>query len=308
MSDGTWPFTPLPAAALLDAHVMSKRTTLDPILTEAGLALLYGPRGIGKSFLALGIAWALASGREFLRWRSIKPHRVLYLDGELASTDLQSRLASLGPPPAGLHFLTAGMQGSALPNLCRGAGDRVWEPWMEDGFPHLLVVDSLSSIVGETRYAAERWAAVRRWLLRMREMGIGVLIVHHATRKGAPRGPSHREDVFDLVMALRHPPGYEPREGLRFELHFEKARGLHGAAVDPFEARMTIDRMDRAHWDWRPTGSAELHRVAALLESGLNPNQIARKLGISKSKSYRLREQAQAIFPSRPSLPQGHAT
>ena len=28
----------------------------------------------------------------------------------------------------------------------------------------VLIVDSLSSVVGETRYAAERWAAVRRWL------------------------------------------------------------------------------------------------------------------------------------------------
>ena len=295
MSDGASLSTPLTAAALLDAHLMSKRTILEPILTEAGLALLYGPRGIGKSFLALGIAWALAAGRELLKWRALKPHRVLYLDGELAGTDLQSRLASLGPPPARLHFLTAGMQGRTLPDLCRNAGDRVWEPWLEDGFPHVLIVDSLSSVVGETRYAAERWAAVRRWLLRMREMGIGVLVVHHATRKGAPRGPSHREDVFDLVMALRHPPGYEPREGLRFELHFEKARGLHGVAVDPFEARMSIDRQDRAHWDWGPTGSAELHRVAALLERGLTPNQIARKLGISKSKSYRLREQAESM-------------
>jgi hypothetical protein len=92
------------------------------------------------------------------------------------------------------------------------------------------------------------------------------------------------------VMGLRPPPGYRPRDGLRFELHYEKARGLHGPAVDPFEARMTTDRDGRAQWDWRSTGSAELHRMAALLERGLNPHQIARELGISKSKSYRLRE------------------
>jgi hypothetical protein len=32
--------------------------------------------------------------------------------------------------------------------------------------------------------------------------------------------------------------------------------------------------------------------VAALLKAGLNPNQVARELRISKSKNYRLREQA----------------
>ena len=129
---------------------------------------------------------------------------------------------------------------------------------------------------------------------------MAVLVVHHATRRGEPRGPGALEDVFDLVMSLRRPPGYQPREGLRVELRFEKARGLSGPAIDPFEARMVTDRSGRAHWDWRSTGSADLHRVTVLLERGLNPNQVARELGLSKSKSYRLREQAVASGLLRP--------
>lgn len=49
-----------------------------------------------------------------------------------------------------------------------------------------------------------------------------------------------------------------------------------------------------ARWDHRPTGSADLYRVAGRLAKGLNPNQVARALGISKSRSYRLRERAMA--------------
>ena len=33
-------------------------------------------------------------------------------------------------------------------------------------------------------------------------------------------------------------------------------------------------------------------RVLVLLKDGMNPNQVARELGISKSKAYRLRERA----------------
>ena len=284
--------SPLPASEFLATHLSPKRTILRPILPDESLALLYGPRGIGKSFLALGIAWAAAMGDRFLTWSGNGRHRVLYIDGELTGVDLQQRLAALGPPPPTLHFLSAGLQHRALPDLdCDGHPDMTWEPRLESGyFPKLLVVDSLSSVIGETLKGAERWDKARRWLLRMRAMGMAVLVVHHAARGGAPRGPSHREDVFDLVMGLRSPPGYRPRDGLRFELHYEKARGLHGPAVDPFEARMTIDRDGRAQWDCHSIGSAELRRVAALLERGLNPNQIARELGISKSKSYRLRE------------------
>ena len=180
----------------------------------------------------------------------------------------------------------AGLPGSRPDDLAR------WLPQVEERVPHLLVVDSLSSLTVDAGAPAERWEGTRRWLLGMRELGMAVLVVHHATRRGEPRGPAALEDVFDTVMSLRRPPGYRPREGLRVELHFEKARGLSGPAIDPFEARMTTDRQGRAHWDWRSTGSADLHRVAALLERGLNPNQVARELGISKSKSYRLREQA----------------
>ncbi len=43
----------------------------------------------------------------------------------------------------------------------------------------------------------------------------------------------------------------------------------------------------------RSTEQQDLHRVAALLRQGLNPNQITREPGLSKSKAYRLREQAE---------------
>jgi hypothetical protein len=287
--------TPLPAADLLTSPEGGlPQTILWPILSSSSLALLYGPRGIGKSFLALGIAWATANGDSFLKWRAGQQRKVLHVDGELAREDLRERLDALGRPPPGLYLLSAGLHGSRPPDLDR------WEPRVDERYPHLLVVDSLSSLAGDGGTTAKRWDATRRWLLRLRELGIATLVVHHATRRGEPRGPGALEDVFDLVMSLRRPPGYQPREGLRVELRFEKARGLSGPAIDPFEARMTTDRQGRAHWEWCSTGSADLHRVVVLLERGLNPNQVARELGLSKSKSYRLREEAMTSGLLRP--------
>jgi hypothetical protein len=118
-----------------------------------------------------------------------------------------------------------------------------------------------------------------------------VLIVHHANKRGLQRGTSRREDLVDLVMAIRRPSDYKPSEGARFELHFEKTRQLYGTAIDPIEARLAVGDDGRAHWSWTKAETHELDRVAALLRDGLNPNQIARELGISKSKAYRLREQ-----------------
>jgi len=90
--------------------------------------------------------------------------------------------------------------------------------------------------------------------------------------------------VLDLVMALRRPSDYEPRDGARFELHFEKARGLFGEVTDPIEAQLVTDDAGVARWDWRPAQVGELDRAAALLRDGLNPSQVAAELGISKAK------------------------
>lgn len=77
---------------------------LTPWLTTQGLAMIYAPRGVGKTHVALGIAYAVATGGEFLRWQAPKPRGVLYLDGEMPAKMMQERLkaivaAHLAPRP-----------------------------------------------------------------------------------------------------------------------------------------------------------------------------------------------------------------
>ena len=162
-------------------------------------------------------------------------------------------------------------------------------------FPHhqpdLLVIDNLASLVGFRTKDPDPWRTVQRFLMILRRLQIAVLIVHHANKQGRQRGTSRREDIVDLVMAIRRPADYRPSEGARFELHFEKTRQLYGAAIDPIEARLAIGYDGLAQWTWTKAEEHEVDRVAALLRRGLNPNQIAAELGISKSKAYRLREQ-----------------
>jgi hypothetical protein len=49
-----------------------RKEILSPILPEAGLAMLFAGRGIGKTFVALGIAHAVSCGGSFLRWSAEK--------------------------------------------------------------------------------------------------------------------------------------------------------------------------------------------------------------------------------------------
>ena len=45
-----------------------RENLMAPWLPAQGLAMLYGPRGAGKTHVAMGVCWAVASGGAFLRW------------------------------------------------------------------------------------------------------------------------------------------------------------------------------------------------------------------------------------------------
>jgi hypothetical protein len=288
------PSVRLSAPELMAVSLPARRTILDPILTTKSLALLYGPRGIGKTYVALGIAWAAAAGSSFLGWRASRPHRVLYVDGEMAAADMRERLASFGPAPPTLELMLVDLQTGTQPDLATPEGQlRMMETW---GRPELVVLDNLASLVGFKSGDPDAWSLLQRFLVLQRQLGRAVLLVHHANKQGAQRGSSSREDVLDLVLALRHPDGYAPSEGARLEIHFEKTRGLWGDAVAPIEARLETGGRDGtgdgARWTWGPARKDTLTQLVALLKEGLNPNQAARALGISKSKSYLLRQRA----------------
>jgi hypothetical protein len=280
------------AADLLGADVPDRALILAPLLHTRSLNLLYAPRGLGKTFVALAIARAAAAGGRFLDWRAARPHRVLYVDGEMAAVDVRDRLTALGPPPPTLDFILADLLGGRLPDLAEEAGQAaIWT--VCDPPPDLLVLDNLSSLAGHRTGEPDPWPKLQPFLLRLRQR-TAVLIVHHTNKRGTLRGSAQHEDGLDLVIALRRPPDYQPRQGARLELHIETARAVAGHAREPVEAQLVFDAAGRATWSWWPIGRRDSHRVAALLRDGRNPNQIARELGISKSKAYRLR---QAVAP-----------
>jgi hypothetical protein len=280
----------LTAPELLAASVRPRSTILDPILTSRTLALLYGPRGLGKTFVALGLARAAAAGESFLGWHATRPHRVIYVDGEMAADEMQQRLALYGPAPPTLEFVLADLDEGPLLDLAYVDGQRrLMRDW---GHPELVVLDNLASLAGLRTGDTDRWHALQRFLLLQRQLGRAVLMVHHANKKGLQRGSSRREDVLDLVMAMRRPVGWTPGDGTRFELHFEKARSLHGRAIEPIRARLVSDG-ERLACQWAAgTTDPTLERGVALLEQGVGVRQMGVRLGLSRSVAYRLRDRA----------------
>lgn len=270
---------------------------LDPILPERSLAMLYAPRGVGKTLLGLSIGLAVASGSRLLRWSAPKPRRVLYVDGEMPMVSLQERLQAISSelnaeiPNDGFRVLAADNTENGI-SLGTEDGQRAIGPLLAD--VDLLILDNLSTLCTTgSESASDAWVPMQNWLLGLRRKGVAVLLIHHAGTNGRQRGTSRREDALDTVIALRRPENYSPEQGARFEVHFEKLRNrVDGDGAVPFEARLETVLADLGQgirWSARDLRPPMLKQAAELYDQGLSVRQVAASLRISKSEAGRLR-------------------
>lgn len=275
---------------LLALDIPPRGHVLTPVIPEQGLAMLYAPRGTGKTFVGFHMGYAVASGGGVFNWRAERPRRTLYLDGEMPLAAVQRRFADIvaasevEPADDFLRIVTPDLQGDYLmPNLATPEG----QAWLE---PHLdgvefLVVDNLATLARTGRSNSEDdWGPVQEWILRLRRQGKAVLLIHHAGKSGNQRGTSAREDTLDSVISLTRPCDYEPEQGARFVVTLTKARGLFGPDAEPFEAQL----VDGCRWKIRSAEDSLLEQVKRMVGEGLTVREIAEETGKSKSAISRL--------------------
>ena len=269
----------------LEMPLPPRETMLAPWLPKAGLVMLHAPRGLGKTHVAVGTTWAVASGGGFLRWRCAKAWRVLFLDGEMPGADLQARFRAVTDAsqctladPDYLKIAAADFMELGLPDLSDPKSQGFYDDVIADA--DLIVVDNLSTICRSVKEnEADSWAPVQQWALAQRRAGRSVLFVHHAGKSGTQRGTSRKEDVLDTVIGLRRPPDYSADQGCRFELRFEKSRGFHGDDAEPFEARLIGNQ-----WAISAIKAGDdLETITAMVSQGHSIRDIAERTGFSKS-------------------------
>jgi putative DNA primase/helicase len=273
---------------------------LHPILPERSLAMLYAPRGIGKTLLSLSIGLAVASGAPLLRWSAPHRKRVLYVDGEMPLVSLQERLRAISIglgieiPNDGFRILAADHTENGI-SLGSEDGQKAIEPLLGD--VDLLILDNLSTLCTTgSESASEAWVPMQNWLIRLRRRGISVLIVHHAGTNGRQRGTSRREDALDTVIALRRPEDYTCEQGARFEIHFEKLRNrADGDGAVSYEAKLdslVVDGREGVRWSAHDRRPPVFNQAVVLFQNGFTVREVAAALRISKTEAGRMRLRA----------------
>jgi len=218
---------------------------IDPWFPDPGLVLLYGPRKALKTWLALDLSLAIATGQPFLGWQVRQRKRVLYLNAEGSREDFERRIlllgAGRGSPARGtdwelLHLVgKCGMGGNRI-NLA----EPTWQDSLlqtldqlkaTDSHAEVLVIDNVGTAfrgISENDNG-EINTKVNYFLEEIRERGTSVVIVHHSGKSSfdtsTPRGASAFEQAVDTSIGLSQ---YNVANGIpEVRLTFEAERGVN---------------------------------------------------------------------------------
>lgn len=197
------------ADQLMATEFPEPRWAVPGIISE-GVNLLAGPPKIGKSWMAFGLALAVAGGTPAFDMIGVDPGPVLYLALEDTPRRLQARMGKLLEGTAAPANLTLATTCPALP----AGGDEAIATWL-DQHPgaRMVVIDVFAKVRGTpapgmNAYEAD-YAAVTRAKHIADEYGVPILLVHHVRKMGSDdfletvSGSNGIAGAADAVLVLK---------------------------------------------------------------------------------------------------------
>lgn len=285
---------------ILDREFPPREDLLSPWLKQGESALIYAAPGVGKSMFALSLALAVAGGGKFLDWQAPRPYRVLFVDGEMPMDTIKERTELLlkALPEIdqevirkNLHVFARQFQDPSVtfPNLATPEGQAELERQAE-GFD-LVVLDNLSTLANvEDENASKAFQPIVGFLMRMKQLGQGCILIHHSGKKASTyRGSSMLATTFEVILGLEKLSGLKAAHGTAFQIKWDKLRAKPDERIKSWEVWL-----DEDHWEYEAAASEEVDILLEALKSGkyVNQKELAEALKWDPSKVTRIKEKA----------------
>ncbi len=177
---------------------------VDEVIPKAGLGLIYGASGSGKSFLAIDLMVAIAQGERW-RGRDTEKAKIVYIAAEGAIGVKKRFMAQQVKGRADLATLGIKIVDTA-PNFLRDDDVTLAEAIIAAGGADIVVVDTLAqTLPGANENSSEDMGAALARCKRLHETtGAMVILVHHSGKdasKGA-RGWSGIKGALDVEIEV----------------------------------------------------------------------------------------------------------
>jgi hypothetical protein len=200
-----------------DRDIPQPDRLLGDLLTTTARMFIVGRTGLGKTLLGLALAAGVASGQGFLHWRSARPARVVYIDGEMPaelikprSRDAMRRLGGAHVPAGNLLIFGRDIDQEAravcpvLPPfapLNTPEGSRFLMALLDTiGGVDLLVLDNVMSLITGDQKDEMAWTSTLPLVSKLTERRIGQLWLDHTGHNSDRQyGSSTKSWRFDAV-------------------------------------------------------------------------------------------------------------
>lgn len=170
--------------------------------------------------MAMALALGVAGGGEALGWKFPNSAKVLFVDGEQSTRDLQDRFAilrhTLGPKHnakrAGENLLIESRTNTSVDvpffDLCAPEHAATFVAFLKAKEVGFVVFDNLSTLSDrmEDENAATAFKPMQALFARLKAANIAAVLVHHSGKAlGARfRGSSNIATTFERIVALHH--------------------------------------------------------------------------------------------------------
>lgn len=274
------------AAELMTAELLPLVWVV-PTLMPTGLTLLAGKPKMGKSWLAMEIGIAVATGRTLMFRVECPRAGVLYLALEDSVRRFQTRLSALlqgKPVPANLFGRVE------WPTMDKGGLERLEAFLLAHADVRLVIVDTLAKVRSPSSRSANAYAedyAALAGLKRLADTrGVAMLMIHHVRKM-----PS--EDPFEAISGTNGLTGAADTNMVLVRKPNSSEAVLHVKGRDVVDMQLALSfHTDPMGWELvgdvpgEPACSESREAVLVALSSaaeGLTPKQVARLLGRKES-------------------------
>lgn len=238
-------FTATRCADFLAAELTAPLWVVEEILPGGGVSFLFSRPGLGKSFFAFELARCVARAEPFLGRFRVKGEPAIYCNLEMAPSQFQNRLRlrevhhAVGDAP--LYLVSQPLA------LSDGASFARFGALVEKIAPTVVVIDPLiRALPGVDENAApEVNQALSPAADLARELGFGLLPVHHATkgqgRFGLDSLAGSRDFAARADVALLMQAAEGVGDGAEGLLRVTWVKSRWAAATQPLYLRLDID-------------------------------------------------------------------
>jgi hypothetical protein len=253
-----------------------------PVETQS-INLFYGAPGVGKSFLAMEIAGAVAAGRPAMAglWETPGKANVLFVDGEMLPKAIQDRIEMLGMGNCRVLSKAELEANNVVPamNLADEEVRKGLEEQIMLGQFKLVILDNIFSLVtGIDPNSSRDWEPINLWLLRLRAKGVSTILIHHTGKSGDQMGTAAKLFNVNLALALREAEDREENT-CSFTVKVAKQRGryqgLTRKAYTCESGKWTVAEDTNAEKEERDL------QVLGMLAEGKKYDGISKAIGVS---------------------------